>query len=105
MLPRYLSKVHVFRILERNSKKGIRFVERKRGLLSVPRLLPSCAKMCNLLMDRGTKREVSRSFVYNSVKICIERRIRKKKNENQSKDKALLISSQESYSLFMSLQS
>ena len=87
-------------------KKGIRIVERKRGLLSVPRLLPSCAKMCNLLMDRGTKREVSRSFVYNSVKICIEHRIRKNKTtENQSKDKALVISSQESYSLFMSLQS
>lgn len=87
-------------------KKGIRIVERKRGLLSVPRLLPSCAKMCTLLMDRGTKIEVSRSFVYNSVKICIERRIRKNKTtENQSKDKALVISSQESYSLFMSLQS
>lgn len=62
--------------------------------------------MCNLLMDGGTKREVSRSFVYNSVKICIEHRIRKNKTTvNLSKDKALVISSQESYSLFMSLQS
>lgn len=43
-------------------------------------------------MDRGTKREVSRSFVYNSVKICIEHRIRKNKTTvNLSKDKALVL--------------